>query len=375
MGHSKDSPRSSMASDERRTVASTRQKLQAVDVSVIVKALNEERNIGRCLDSVMRETRNMLAEIVLVDSLSTDQTVTIAQHYPITIARFLDPRERGPGAAVEVGFRLSRGRYIYVLDGDMEFEQGFLATAIEWLEKHPGYAGVAGVLRDKSLVNIEDRRREASRLAWRGGDVDHLGSGGLYRREVIERLGYFGHKALQAYEEAELGIRLSNAGWKLHRLNVPAVVHTGHHEGSIALIRRHWRTGRIFASGVFLRSALRHAYVGAVLRKFSHLIGITGWWLGAGCLALFGRGTEASAMIAAVVVAGLGIGLKKGCITDGYLSLIAWHVGALGLFRGLTRRVRDPRSAIRYEILQSMVVTFIPESASKVASIYVLRDS
>lgn len=50
---------------------------QHLCISVIVLTLNEERNIGACLDSVC----SWAGEIFVVDSGSTDRTLEIARHY------------------------------------------------------------------------------------------------------------------------------------------------------------------------------------------------------------------------------------------------------------------------------------------------------
>ena len=46
-------------------------------ISVVIITYNEARNIGRCLASV----KNIADEIILVDSHSTDETVTIAESF------------------------------------------------------------------------------------------------------------------------------------------------------------------------------------------------------------------------------------------------------------------------------------------------------
>src|SRR5262245_43980622 len=43
-------------------------------LSVVIISFNEERNIGRCIDSV----RKIADEIIVVDSFSTDRTLEIA---------------------------------------------------------------------------------------------------------------------------------------------------------------------------------------------------------------------------------------------------------------------------------------------------------
>ena len=46
-----------------------------ISLSVVIITFNEERNIGRCIDSI----QSIADEIVVVDSFSTDQTVSVAQ--------------------------------------------------------------------------------------------------------------------------------------------------------------------------------------------------------------------------------------------------------------------------------------------------------
>src|ERR1700748_1157315 len=48
-----------------------------VKISVVIITFNEEKNIGRCLNSV----RNIADEIIVADSFSTDNTVSIAKGY------------------------------------------------------------------------------------------------------------------------------------------------------------------------------------------------------------------------------------------------------------------------------------------------------
>ncbi|MBO9573779.1 MAG: glycosyltransferase, partial [Chitinophagaceae bacterium] len=44
-------------------------------LSVVIITFNEERNIGRCIDSV----KKVADEIIVLDSISSDNTVAIAE--------------------------------------------------------------------------------------------------------------------------------------------------------------------------------------------------------------------------------------------------------------------------------------------------------
>lgn len=82
------------------------------------------------------------------------------------------------------------------------------------------------------------------------GDTDHLGGGGLYRRSAIEKIGYLTNLNLHGYEEAELGIRLQAAGYKLHRLAAPYFSHASYTMPTFKMLTYRWKNGFLWAPGV-----------------------------------------------------------------------------------------------------------------------------
>jgi len=81
-------------------------------LSVILATYNEEKNIGKCLESV----RRLADEIVVVDGSSTDKTVAIAKKYTsrIFIRKNLPMFHRNKQLAIEK----ARGDWILYLDAD-----------------------------------------------------------------------------------------------------------------------------------------------------------------------------------------------------------------------------------------------------------------
>jgi len=69
--------------------------------SIIIRAYNEEKHIGRLLDGISRQTVQE-PEIILVDSGSTDQTVAIAAGFPVKILH-LPPEEFSFGRSLNLG--------------------------------------------------------------------------------------------------------------------------------------------------------------------------------------------------------------------------------------------------------------------------------
>ncbi|HDQ25674.1 MAG TPA: glycosyltransferase family 2 protein [bacterium] len=81
-------------------------------LSVVIAALNEEKNIGRALKSA-----SFADDIVIVDSGSTDNTVKAAKKYTSRIYR---AEFRGFSAVKGMGTAKAKGDYILVLDADEE---------------------------------------------------------------------------------------------------------------------------------------------------------------------------------------------------------------------------------------------------------------
>lgn len=319
-------------------------------VSILIKALNEERRIGRCIESALAEAASVQAEVIVVDSLSTDRTVAIAQQYPVRVVQFERREHIGCGAAVQLGYQHARGEFVYVLDADMELQPGFLVEALTRLQAEPSLAGVGGKLVDvQVLTSYDERRQLAANRIVADADVPELGGGGLYRRSAVEQTGYLGHRWLAAFEEAELGARLRSGGWRLLRLARPAVNHEGHSESNGAMLRRLWRNGRAKAYGAVLRSAWGRPWLGLLAHKQRHLLAMpvahglafaaaVAWPGGA-----FARGL-AWLVVWLVVLAVQA--WRKRSLRRALWSLLEGHFFTLAALLGLLSPIRSPRDPI-----------------------------
>ena len=194
-------------------------------ITVSIKTLNEAQGIEKTIDSVRKQLQPYPHQIIVADSLSTDNTRELAVAKDAMVVCLDNAKDRCCGVGHQLGWLFSEGDYLLLLDGDMELEPGFLDNAVAFLETHPEYAGVAGSVEMDDAANYEFKsRKQRLHLIYPQGDTDHLGGGGLYRRSAIEKIGYLTNLNLHGYEEAELGIRLQAAGYKLHRLAAPPIL-------------------------------------------------------------------------------------------------------------------------------------------------------
>jgi glycosyltransferase involved in cell wall biosynthesis len=105
-----------------------------VQISAIIITYNEERNVGRCLESL----QGVADEIVVVDSYSTDQTEKICQSYGVTFIkhRFIGHIEQKNWAILQ-----ATHPYILSLDADEALSDKMRASILKvknnWT--HDGY--------------------------------------------------------------------------------------------------------------------------------------------------------------------------------------------------------------------------------------------
>lgn len=319
------------------------------DISVVVKAYNEEAKIERTLLSVLAATAPLNAEVILADSLSTDHTVEVARHLPVRVVQLRDAHERSCGVGAQLGYEYSVGQWVFVMDGDMELCPDFLETAIRMMESDTKLAGVGGQIEEMNApANLEFKarhQRNAQRVL--DGEEPCLNGGGLYRRQALEEVGYLTDRNLHSLEELELGLRLRAAGWTLRRIPMVAVRHYGHTVPTLRLMADWW-TGKVKGPGELIRASFGRPYLGRALGEAWLYLGvISGWGI---VLGLPGETRTAQGRVAAgcaglTVVLGV-MTVRKGSLAGALYSVSLWHYLAAGLVRGLFSRRIDPTSPI-----------------------------
>lgn len=81
--------------------------------SIIIRAYNEEKHIGRLLTGIMQQNFSEY-EIILVDSGSTDATLAIASRYPVRIVH-IEPQEFTFGYSLNQGISHANGDFIVIV--------------------------------------------------------------------------------------------------------------------------------------------------------------------------------------------------------------------------------------------------------------------
>lgn len=100
-------------------------------VTVIVTTKNEEANIARVLRSIKDQTLKDV-EIIVVDNASTDSTVEIAKRFTEKVYN------KGPERSAQrnLGVKKAKGKYVLIIDADMELTSGVVESCVENIDGH-----------------------------------------------------------------------------------------------------------------------------------------------------------------------------------------------------------------------------------------------
>lgn len=198
--------------------------------SVVIPALNEEENIGRCIESAIEATNEINCEIILVDSGSTDRTIEIAKEYPIKIIQLKEKWQKSAAAGKYIGDLFASGEYIQFLDADMTINKNWFKKALLILEKNENIAGVVGIPSQEHYDNYlakqveRDYKRFAENIEEGGTE---LAEGAiLFRKKILDECGSW-NPYLVSVEEREVCRRIVNRGYKFYIINTKSIHHLG----------------------------------------------------------------------------------------------------------------------------------------------------
>src|SRR5574344_3025414 len=91
-------------------------------ISVIVLAYNAEKDIEKCLKSILNQTyRNI--EIIVINDGSTDFTSNIIKNIGDERVRLIERENKGTYYSRVEGYKISNGKYIAYVDSDDYVEE------------------------------------------------------------------------------------------------------------------------------------------------------------------------------------------------------------------------------------------------------------
>lgn len=110
-------------------------------ISLIIIAHNEEKYIGKCLESALENGIGFF-EIIVVNNASTDKTESIARGF--TGVRVVAEPSKGITKARQRGLLEAKGYLIAFIDADTQMPKGWVDKVQYFFKKHPKIVCLSG---------------------------------------------------------------------------------------------------------------------------------------------------------------------------------------------------------------------------------------
>lgn len=204
-------------------------------VSIIIPCRNEEKFIGKCLDSLIKQDfpqENL--EILVVDGVSEDKTREIISgywpNYPL-IKLIENPKKYTP-FGLNIAIKEAKGEVVIRMDAHAGYEKDYISKCVKYLQES-GADNVGGVIKTlpaKDTISAKAISLVLSHPFGAAGSYFRTGSdtpkfvdtvfGGCYKREVFDKIGLFNESLIRS-QDIEFNRRLKDAGGRI--LLVPEI--------------------------------------------------------------------------------------------------------------------------------------------------------
>jgi glycosyltransferase involved in cell wall biosynthesis len=217
-------------------------------ISVIMPMYNAKHHLPLVLKPLLAMLeRGELAEVLVVDDVSTDDSIAVARELGATV--LTSPRNGGPGAARNIGSAQAKGDILWFVDSDViAHEDG--ARRVKAAFKDPGTVAVFGSYDDtppaqnfmsqyKNLVHhyYHQLGREDASTFW-------AGCGAIRKRAFDEVKGYDVQRYTKpSIEDIELGYRLRARGGRIRLVHDLRCTHL-----------KMWTLKGVIVTDVFMRA-------------------------------------------------------------------------------------------------------------------------
>ncbi len=270
--------------------------MQNVHLSIIIVSYNTKEVIRNCLSSIYKNPSEQPLEIIVVDNNSLDGSQdAIAQQFPGVIL-IRNSENVGFARANNQGIKISKGKYILILNPDTVIFQEALDRMIAFMEQNPDVGATTPKIwldERKTLQScilhpftIENYIFAYSPLGraflhnwvlkklwkkdieiWFSKDpleVDCIaGTCIMVRREVLKTVGLLDENFFMFFEDVDWCLRIKKAGWGLFLVPDAEIMHIAHqspsdriseihHNSQVYYLRKYYRRPVIWFSNRFI---------------------------------------------------------------------------------------------------------------------------
>jgi glycosyltransferase involved in cell wall biosynthesis len=156
-------------------------------LSIIIPTYNSQKDIQRCLDSVLNQTFKDY-EVIIIDGKSSDDTIRISKNYESKFRNFklISEKDNGIYDAMNKGIKISTGEFLYFLGSD-DFlaDKDVLLSVSKYLNYQIDF--LYGNVYNDTLKKTYDGEFNPLKICYDG--ICHQAI--FYRRNLFNRFGNY----------------------------------------------------------------------------------------------------------------------------------------------------------------------------------------
>lgn len=204
-------------------------------VDIIITAFNNKKIIGKCLESVKRQSYKNF-KCIVVDDNSNDGTPELISGRYKWVRLIRKKKQTGPSISRNIGIRHGHAEYIATLDSDVVLDKNWLKEQVQFMEKCESNGERCSILASKMLFANNHKIINSAGGSLRFPGIGHdIGSGKkdsfqynqvrevhyacsgamMIHRSMINKIGMFDETYFYGHEDTDLGWRARLAGYRV----------------------------------------------------------------------------------------------------------------------------------------------------------------
>jgi len=149
--------------------------------SIIIPTYNSEETIEPCLGKIIKESKNFISEIIVVDDNSNDKTVEVVKKFK-SVKLIKLSKNKGAGNARNIGAKIAKHETLCFIDSDIIISKNSIEHLVKRLYQDKNIGSVSGI-------------PEISNLNARSWTSNFVCLKSCYGNENIEKEKEFSHSA------------------------------------------------------------------------------------------------------------------------------------------------------------------------------------
>lgn len=226
-----------------------------MDLSVVIVNYNVRYFLEQCLHSVYRSGKDLKMEVLVVDNNSVDGSAEMVREKFPQVHLIINEQNTGFSRANNQAIRISKGRYVLLLNPDTVLENETLPAVIHFMDEHKDAGGLGVKMLDGQGRFLPESKRglptpgvafckifglsalfPKSRLfgQYHLGYLSHeevhqvdvlSGAFMLLRKEALEKTGLLDESFFMYGEDIDLSYRITRAGYRNYYFPGTRIIH------------------------------------------------------------------------------------------------------------------------------------------------------